>query len=83
MKKHPINPRGRFVRAHIRRSQTNPRDYFNVTDYQEKVDRFRANLKKLAALQLKFQFFTPEQPEQEIPDSHNPTDPKDDSHLSK
>lgn len=83
MKKYPINPRGRFVRAHLRRRQTNPRDYFKVTDYQEKLDRFRANLKKLAALQLKFQFSTPEQPEQENPDSHNPTDLKDDSHVSK
>jgi hypothetical protein len=43
---------------------TSPRDYFNVVDYQERVDRFRARLKQLAELQLRFQFFMPQQSEQ-------------------
>jgi hypothetical protein len=37
----------------------------------------------LRLLQLKFQFSTQEQPEQENPNNHNPTDLKDDSHVSK
>ena len=72
MKKYQPSPRGRFVRAHLRRSPTSPRDYFNVVDYQEKIDRFRARLKQLAELQLRFQFSMPKQPEQEDPNDSDP-----------
>ena len=76
MGKYQPGPRGRFVGAHLRRSPTNPRDYFNVVDYQEKVDRFRAKLKKLAELQLRLQFSMPQQPEKKLdPNNHDPNDP--------
>jgi hypothetical protein len=75
MRKYHPSPRGRFVGAHLRRSPTNPRDYFNVVDYQERGDRFRATLKKLAELQLRFQFSMPQQPEKIDPNNHDPNDP--------
>lgn len=34
----------------------NPRDYFNVSDYQEEMDRLRRKQMRLADLQLKFPF---------------------------
>jgi hypothetical protein len=75
MRKYQPSHRGRFVRAHLRRSSTNPRDYFNVVDYQEKIDRFRARLKQLAELQLRFQFSMPDQSEQEYPSDGDPARP--------
>jgi hypothetical protein len=50
------NPRGRFVRAHLRRNFANPRDYFNVSDYQEEMDRLRRKQMRLADLQLNLPF---------------------------
>ena len=72
MKKYPLSPRGRFVRAHLRRSATNPRDYFNVVDYQERVDRFRARLRELAELQLRFQLLMPQKSGQLIDNNDDP-----------
>jgi hypothetical protein len=71
MKKYRPSPRGRFVRAHLRRSLTKPGDYFNVTDYQEKFDRLRASLTRFAALQLRLPFSMPQQPDPEDPDDPN------------
>src|ERR1700733_10745581 len=76
MRRYQPNPRGRFVRAHLRRSPTNPHDYFNVVDYQEKVDRLRARLKQLAELQLKFQFLMPQQSEQVDSNNHDSNGPR-------
>jgi hypothetical protein len=72
MKNNRTNPRGRFVRAHLRRSLAKPGDYFNVTDYQEKFDRLRARLKRFAALQLILPFSMPQQPGPENPDDPDP-----------
>ena len=72
MRNYQPSPRGRYVRAHLRRSPTNPRDYFNVVYYQEKIDRFRARLKQLAELQLKFQFAMPQQSEHRDPNNDDP-----------
>jgi hypothetical protein len=72
MRKYRPSPRGRFVRAHLRRSLTKPGDYLNVADYQEKFDRLRAKLKRFAALQLILPFSIPPQPEPEDSDYPDP-----------
>jgi hypothetical protein len=71
MKKYQPSHRGRFVHAHLRRSPTNPGDYFNVVDYQEKFDRLRARQGQMPELQMRFQFSMPEEPEKMNP---NPDD---------
>lgn len=58
------SPRGRFVGAYLRRSPNDPRRYFSVAEYQEKLDRLSAKLARLSQLQLRFKFWMPQQTHQ-------------------
>jgi len=61
MTKNDDSPRGRYIRAHLRRSQLNPGEYFRVTDYQERFDRVRIQLRTFNEFQHRFQFTFPQQ----------------------
>ena len=56
MKQFTDSPRGRFVRAYLRRNPVKSREYFNVSDYQERIDRLRTKQIKFANPQLQFPF---------------------------